>query len=50
MSADQQAELDYIFRGLDQVTDGEDGTESNGGTPWEDADAGTNVPDATPTK
>lgn len=48
LSADQQAELDYIFRGLDQVTEGEDGTESNGGTPWEDADAGTNVPDATP--
>lgn len=38
----QAAELDYVFRGLDVVTEGEDGAEVNGGTPWKDEDAGTN--------
>lgn len=42
LTDDQQAELDYVFRGLDQVTEGEDGAEENGGTPWTESDAGTN--------
>lgn len=47
LNTDQQDELDYIFRGLDKVaTDGD--KEENGGTPWADGDAGTNVPDTHP--
>ncbi|QHM59377.1 hypothetical protein C7M46_00020 [Pediococcus pentosaceus] len=51
LSDDQQAEIDYIFRGLDAVTEGEDGAEVNGGTPWNDeTDAGVDIPDTNPSK
>lgn len=51
LSSEQQAQIDYIFRGLSAIVNGEDGTEENGGTPWKDEDAGTYVPkdDETPT-
>lgn len=46
LSVEQKAELDYIFRGLGTVAAGEDGTETNGGTPWDSTkDAGTNTAD-----
>lgn len=42
LTDEQAAELDYVYRGLDKVTEDEDGTEITGGTPWKDEDAGTN--------
>lgn len=44
LSSEQQAQIDYIFRGLSAIINGDDGTEENGGTPWKDEDAGTYVP------
>lgn len=44
LSAEQQDQIDYIFRGLSAVVNGENGAEVNGGTPWKDGDAGTYVP------
>lgn len=51
LSSEQKAQIDYIFRGLSAIVNGDDGTEENGGTPWKDEDAGTYVPkdDETPT-
>lgn len=44
LSAEKQDQIDYIFRGLSAIVNGENGTEVNGGTPWKDGDAGTYVP------
>lgn len=44
LSSEQQAQIDYIFRGLSAIVNGEDGTEKNGGTAWKDGDEGTYVP------
>ncbi|EFA25788.1 LOW QUALITY PROTEIN: putative phage major tail protein 2, partial [Pediococcus acidilactici 7_4] len=44
LTKDQQEQVDYVFRGLTAITTGEDGTEKNGGTAWQDGDEGTYVP------
>lgn len=44
LSSEQQAQIDYVFRGLSAIVNGEDGTEKNGGTAWKDGDEGTYVP------
>ena len=44
LSSEQQAQIDYVFRGLSAIVNGEDGTEKNGGTAWKDGDEGAYVP------
>ncbi|UQS82607.1 phage major tail protein, TP901-1 family [Bombilactobacillus folatiphilus] len=47
LSADQKEEIDYIFRGLDKVTDN-NGIETNGGTDWAKTDEGIYIPSTAP--
>lgn len=46
LDREQEDQLNYLYRGLDVVTTGDDGKETNGGTPWADGDEGTYVPDS----
>ena len=47
LSEEQQEEIDYLFRGLDEVSEDEDGNEENGGVEWAEdgSDDGEYLPD-----